>query len=161
MILGGSGDDNLMGGAGDDTLVGGTGKDRLVGSAGNDILFASDLICSLNLAAVRGLSTAWSASRGSDPAPIEDCLEGTIGDSDADQLTGGSGADLFFINLGDKITDFVFGNSKTNKDGDAVIRDGLLVSGAFSANRMMQDRSPCRRGLLPVSSHLMVVLSPI
>jgi hypothetical protein len=39
-------------------------------------------------------------------------------------VTGSAGADLFFIDTGDKITDFQFGN----KDGDFVFINGVQVS---------------------------------
>ena len=51
-----------------------------------------------------------------------------LGDGDSDQLTGGAGADLFIINSGDKITDFQFGKPKANKDGDVVIKDGVVTT---------------------------------
>ena len=51
-----------------------------------------------------------------------------LGDEDSDRLTGAAGADLFIINTGDTITDFYFGKPKTNKDGDVVVKDGLIVT---------------------------------
>jgi uncharacterized delta-60 repeat protein len=129
VILGGGGIDTITGSAGNDFLVGGDGADRIVGSAGHDILVAGDIGSELDLAALRAVSQAWAASRNVTGAAVDDFLDETVFTADAvDQLTGSAGADLFIINIGDKITDFVFGKPQANKDGDVVIRDGVVVS---------------------------------
>jgi Ca2+-binding RTX toxin-like protein len=128
VILGGAGNDTITGGAGNDLLVGGTGMDRLVGSAGNDVLVAGDIDCGMNLAALRAVVAAWTASHSASDGAVDDLLDESLADANADKLTGGSGADLFIINTGDSITDFHFGNPNANHDGDLVIRDGVPVT---------------------------------
>jgi Ca2+-binding RTX toxin-like protein len=112
-----------------DFLIGGTGKDRIVGSAGHDILVSGDVDSSLALASLRAIGREWAALHSvSEAEAIDAVLDETFGDANSDQLTGGSGADLFIINLGDVITDFQFDKPKTNKDGDVVIRDGVVIA---------------------------------
>ncbi len=128
IIFGGAGDDTITGAAGNDFLIGGLGKDRIVGSAGNDILVSGAVDCVFNMADLRSISQAWSSTHSSSNAMIDDFIDEVLGDSTSDQLTGSAGADLFIINTGDTITDFKFGKPKDNKDGDVVIRDGVVVS---------------------------------
>ena len=47
-----------------------------------------------------------------------------------EQFEGGveSPSLVFIISTGDKITDYVVGKAKTNKDGDVVIQDGIVVT---------------------------------
>jgi len=129
VIFGGAGDDTITGAAGNDFLIGGVGKDRLVGSAGNDILVAGDVDSTLDILALQAISQEWAASHSTNEAEsIDSALDETLGDGNSDLLTGGAGADLFIINWDDKITDFQFGKPKTNKDGDVVIKDGLVAA---------------------------------
>jgi Ca2+-binding RTX toxin-like protein len=129
VIFGGTGDDHITGGAGHDFLIGDDGKDRIVGAAGHDILVAGDVACYLDLIALRAASEAWSSSREIFAETDDnDVLDEIFGDDDFDQLTGSAGADLFFIDSGDKITDFQFGKPKTNRDGDVVFINGVQVS---------------------------------
>jgi Ca2+-binding RTX toxin-like protein len=121
VIFGGAGDDTITGAAGNDFLIGGTGKDRIVGSAGHDILVSGDVAANLDLSALRAISQAWAASRTVDEQTVDEILDETVVNGDSDMLTGSSGADLFIINSGDKITDFNFTNPNTNKDGDVVV----------------------------------------
>ena len=48
--------------------------------------------------------------------------------ADVFTVTGGAGADLFIISTSDLITDFKFDKPQTNKDGDVVIRDGVITT---------------------------------
>jgi Ca2+-binding RTX toxin-like protein len=128
LLFGGAGDDTITGAAGNDFLIGGDGKDRLVGSAGHDILVSGDVAAALDLAALAAIAQAWAASRSLADATVDDLLDETLGDGNSDTLTGGAGADLFIINTGDNITDFQFGKPKTNKDGDVVIKDGIVTA---------------------------------
>jgi Ca2+-binding RTX toxin-like protein len=128
VILGGADDDTITGGAGNDFLAGGSGADRIVGSAGNDILTAGDIGSGLDLAALRAISQAWAASRSVGDSTVDDYLDTTVfTDAAVDQMTGSSGADLFIIISGDKITDYHFGKPQANKDSDVVVRDGAVV----------------------------------
>jgi Ca2+-binding RTX toxin-like protein len=128
VIFGGAGDDLLTGAAGNDFLIGGSGKDRIVGSAGNDILVSGGVDCVFSLEDLREISHAWASSRSVEESSVDDLIDETLGDEDSDRLTGSSGADLFIINTGDIITDFRFGQPQTNKDGDVVIVDGVVVT---------------------------------
>jgi Ca2+-binding RTX toxin-like protein len=128
VIFGGSGDDTITGGSGHDFLIGGDGKDRIVGSSGNDILVADDLECFLNLDYLRAISSDWATNRVVESDSDDDILDEIFADGEIDKLTGSSGADLFIISSEDTITDYQFGKPKTNKDGDVVIRDGVVVS---------------------------------
>jgi Ca2+-binding RTX toxin-like protein len=121
IIFGGTGDDLITGAAGNDFLIGGGGKDRIVGSAGNDILVSGDLNSGLSLAAMQGISQAWAASHSATNTTVDELLDEITGDTSIDQLTGGAGADLFFISMGDTTTDFQLNKPKANKDGDVVI----------------------------------------
>jgi Ca2+-binding RTX toxin-like protein len=116
VLLGDGGNDTLTGATGHDVLVGGTGADRIVGSAGHDILIAGDVLdavfCDYDQFREEWLAAvAASGVNLTDGQEItEDVVDETLIDSDVDQLTGSSGADLFIISLGDVITDL--GNLK-------------------------------------------------
>lgn len=128
VLFGGLGDDAISGGAGNDSLIGGVGKDRIVGAAGHDILVSGDLDASLDVLALQGISQQWAAAHSAVDAETTDAAIGEmIGDAQADQLTGSSGADLFFTNFNDIITDFKFDKRSANEDGDVVIRDGVII----------------------------------
>lgn len=125
LIFGGIGDDTITGASGNDLLIGGDGNDRIVGSAGHDILVAGNMSCLLDLATLRAISQQWTDSHSAATAQtIEDSLDEALADGDSDQLTGSSGADLFFIESGDTITDYQFGKPKANKDGDWLLTTG-------------------------------------
>lgn len=82
-IDGRAGDDNVYGEDGDDNVAGGDGMDTVIGGPGNDNLVGGDI--------------PWSTEDFS-----------VVEDGDADLLTGGSGADDFYLTnpLDDLITDF-------------------------------------------------------
>ncbi len=80
LILGTSGDDNLVGTPGDDKILGNAGNDQLFGEGGDDVLFGG---------------------RGNDilnGGPGNDTLYGGRGN---DTLTGGEGDDILFGGKGD------------------------------------------------------------
>lgn len=129
VIFGGLGDDELFGDDGNDVLVGGLGADKARGEKGHDILISGEIGSDLDFAALLAISQAWTASHTIDEAEdIDAALEETLNDGNCDQLTGGAGSDLFFINAGDTVTDFKFGKPKANKDGDVVIQDGSVIT---------------------------------
>ena len=122
LILGGLGDDKLTGASGDDFLIGGDGSDRIVGSAGHDVLVAGDVACSITEQALWAALADWVDGREEDDGTFGDVLDETlITDGDFDKLTGSSGADLFIIGEGDKITDL----KKAIKDGDEIRTGGV------------------------------------
>jgi len=119
IIFGGDGDDTITGSEGNDVLVGGEGSDRIIGSSGADVLiagkFGSETADEIwgDVAWLRDLSSYWVAKHAEDER-TEDAADEVI-DTVIDQLTGGDGADLFIISLGDKITDY-----NVKKDGDVI-----------------------------------------
>src|SRR5262249_46940914 len=106
----------------------GLGSDRIKGEQGHDVLASGDLAGDFDFAALHAVSQAWADSHPASDPTIDDSLDELIDDHRLDQLTGGSGADLFLINLGDEVTDFVFGKRSKNKGGDVVIRNGVVVT---------------------------------
>jgi hypothetical protein len=116
VLLGDGGNDILNGSAGHDVLVGGSGADRLIGSAGHDILIAGDVLDAV-FSDYDLLRNEWLEAVAATGANLsiaqqiaDDVVDETLVESDVDQLTGSSGADLFIISLGDVITDL--GNLK-------------------------------------------------
>lgn len=118
LIFGGLGNDTLTGASGNDFLIGGAGSDRIVGSAGHDILVSGDMSSSIARQALWAALAEWVDGKADDDGTDDDVLDETlITDDDFDMLTGSSGADLFIINDGDKITDL----KKVIKDGDEIL----------------------------------------
>jgi Ca2+-binding RTX toxin-like protein len=142
-IKGGDGDDVLLGGAGNDTIegrkgndviVGGEGTDKLIGGDGKDVLIAGELsdaffatarefyFATSREEALRKLGDDWVASRvNSDLA--DNNSDQDVLDEVFDTLSGGSGADWFIVNHGDKISDV-----NLSKLIDGVTKDGDLVT---------------------------------
>ncbi len=107
MIVGGSGDDQILGGNSHDILIGGIGADRIVGNGGDDILIAGTVGVSSDpidmLDELLGTLDEWSTFRSRS-------LTGSrlvVGDdTDVDTLTGSAGDDWYFYNFSqDKATD--------------------------------------------------------
>jgi hypothetical protein len=104
IFWGGEGDDRINGGKGQDILVGGDGADRIVGSGGDDILIAGTLGGDddpiKQLDEMLALVLEWETDRN--PTLLRPKL--TIsGDDDEDKLTGSSGWDWYFFELGEDI----------------------------------------------------------
>ena len=117
LIFGSLGNDKMTGASGNDVLIGGAGTDRIVGSAGHDILIAGRVACSFTERAFWEALADWAHGREDDEGIAADVLDETlITDEDYDMLTGSSGADLFIVDSGDKITDL----KKALKDGDEI-----------------------------------------
>jgi Ca2+-binding RTX toxin-like protein len=129
ILAGGAGDDTLQGGAGRDLLSGGLGADRLVGQDGDDILIGGttvydDLSNPLNLQALNAIMAEWGSTdsyeqregfiTGHPVVPgttgangsyfLNPTLTGLDGGA-RDQITGGAGTDLFFVEAPDRISD--------------------------------------------------------
>ncbi|MCI0357419.1 MAG: hypothetical protein L0211_02915 [Planctomycetaceae bacterium] len=127
VLLGQDGNDLLVGGAGRDILIGGLGADRIVGNADDDILISGTTSHDANIAALAAILAEWTSTRdwnartanisGAGTGPRENGMffltALTVQDDGArDVMTGSSGFDWFFANLGseddaskDKITD--------------------------------------------------------
>ncbi len=88
------GDDVLAGGDGTDFLIGYSGDDTLKGDAGNDVLIGTEI----------NTFDPFGGDGGSDQ---------TLDDTELDELTGGSGADEFW--LGDTVGAYYVGD--TDEDG--------------------------------------------
>ncbi len=105
-ITGGGGNDTLRGGAGADMLDGGLGADTLQGGAGNDIYIVDNLgDVVIELAGEGYDEVRTSVSNYVLPANIEKLVyTGTggviLGNAGHNNLTGGSGADLFRLEHG-------------------------------------------------------------
>lgn len=105
LIRGFAGDDSLFGRAGNDTLDGGTGNDALFGEAGNDVLDGGDgsdtayySAAAAVTGAVTGVTVKLSTNNfdrgfatGGDGKDILSNIEGVIGSSFNDSLTGNAG----------------------------------------------------------------------
>jgi Ca2+-binding RTX toxin-like protein len=127
ILVGGDGDDHLDGASDGDLLIGGRGKDHLQGDGGEDLLIAGFTAFDANAAALNALLAEWVSPRdyearvanlrgdGSGPHLNAGFYLRSSGadatvfdDQDDDRLTGDSGRDWFFANLGrknDRITD--------------------------------------------------------
>ena len=102
ILLGGVGNDRITGGSGQNILVGGDGADRIIGNGGDDILIAGTLSASgdpINqIDTLLALVLEWELDR--DPTLLRPKLT-IAGDDDEDRLTGSSGLDWFFYELGE------------------------------------------------------------
>lgn len=129
VLLGGAGNDILIGGNGRSVLIGGLGANTLVGQGAEDILIGGRTAFDSDLAAWRALDailSEWNSSRdfatrvqnlrgGTSPVLQPSWSLSTEGkgagatvfnDLDIDIMTGGTGMDWFFADLGrDRITD--------------------------------------------------------
>ena len=140
MLVGGDGDDKLKSGQGSDLLIGGRGRDKLKGGGGDDLLIAGFTAFDANNTALNAILAEWTSGRdyptrianlrgdGSGPRLNADFYlkaqgaDATVFDDDDandDKLSGDSGRDWFFANLGhhkDRITDLHAGEFADNLD---------------------------------------------
>ncbi len=117
-LIGGDGDDMLVGGSSNDILIGGRGADRIVGNGGDDLLIGGYTAYDNTDAAWKSLMTIWGSSEStanrmarlqdaSNPyylSPVDQGISKprtVFSDNAVDKLTGSSGVDLFFAELGD------------------------------------------------------------
>ncbi len=133
VIEGLGGDDNLYGGAGNDTLEGGDGSDDLFGGAGDDTLdggagnadWASyyDVTGSIGVTVDLGNDGVdVGAGQGADTFLNIENLRGTV---NADDLTGDSGANLFWGEDGNDTIDGAGGNDILHgSNGDDTLEGG-------------------------------------
>ena len=109
MLMGGVGNDTLWGGNGKGLLIGGAGSDSLMSATGDNALIGGITAYDANDAALMTVLNTWSttpvASRvsklasGSYPLTAQTVFD----DKAVDSLFGGSGNDLFFQSLTDKL----------------------------------------------------------
>lgn len=102
LLFGGLGNDHLLGGQGFDLLVGDAGADRPNGNAGDDILIGGSL--NLDDAALAGVMSTWTSRNLSYKDRVEK-LSATLSaavanDGERDELSGASGKNWFFEDLG-------------------------------------------------------------
>jgi hypothetical protein len=124
ILIGGGGNDTITAGSGRSLLIGGTGGDVLKGGAADDLLIAGTTNFDANHAALMSILREWQRTDKTYAQRIGDLKNGgglngsnklirgtTVHDDVAtDTLTGGTGLDWFFANLGpggilDHITD--------------------------------------------------------
>lgn len=104
IIVGGNGNDKLYGGNGRDVLIGSQDDDVLDGGAGEDVLIGGVTVYDNNIAALDAVMAIWSSSADFNSRVA--MLTGSAGllqagvtvvdDDHPDQLTGGTGSDLYF-----------------------------------------------------------------
>lgn len=112
-LEGGVGDDILVGGGGSDVLVGGLGLDKLDGGTGVDTADYSEAYGAVWVDLATGAGR-WNYADGDTLSGIENVVGTSYGDRIAGNsvnnvLTGGAGADAFFLGAGfghDVISDF-------------------------------------------------------
>lgn len=129
VIVGGKGDDRIFGLEGNDSLLGGAGSDTMYGGAGADHFDGGD---GVDFASYSSLSTAVTASlanpaenSGEAAGDVYVSIEGLIGTSFADRLTGDEG-DNQLIGLGgdDTLTGGGGNDIFTIGAGNAVVNGG-------------------------------------
>lgn len=117
ILQGGAGNDDLGGGNGDDFLIGSAGQDQVSGGRGDDLLFGGDAFdpSLTDEDFTQGLSELNSGDEitifenrvvPSEDDGFQDDLDGGPGDdvlfvNDRDTATGGAGADIFMLLDGD------------------------------------------------------------
>lgn len=116
VITGDEGDDLIIGRDGNDLMIGGTGSDFLIGREDSDILVSGSSTLSSNLAALSAIMAEWTSNHSllsklgnvTGILPQSNRLNGNFyltpgvtvfADSSVDTLSGGDGADLYYISL--------------------------------------------------------------
>ncbi|MEO1248865.1 MAG: calcium-binding protein [Pseudomonadota bacterium] len=95
-LLGGPGDDYVLGGEGRDQIEGSIGNDTLDGGAGDDLLWDHDAVIDEPYES----NDLLIGGEGDDRLLAENGSDTLIGGSGFDQMTGGTGADVFRIFAG-------------------------------------------------------------
>ncbi|OYU75376.1 MAG: hypothetical protein CFE32_14525, partial [Alphaproteobacteria bacterium PA3] len=112
-VIGSQGRDTLVGAAGGDNLSGGNGDDYIAGADGNDVLRGG--VGNDQLIGGTGVDTL-------DGGDGDDFIQGSFGSGDGDILDGGSGFDVFELNL------------SQSTQGLAITTASLAVAGGFALN---------------------------
>ena len=103
ILVGNAGNDMINGGGGRNLIIGGAGADTLTAGPDGDLLIAGSTSYDKNLAALDVILAAWQSN---DRGTLSSYLKWgtTVTDDGAvDTLTGGDGADWFWVFPGDKI----------------------------------------------------------
>ena len=121
-ITGNSGNNIITGGAGNDTLTGGTGADTLVGGLGNDVYYVDNTNDSVFELFDEGIDTVNTNVTYTLSDSVENLtltgsssINGTgnglnnmiTGNTSINILSGGTGADIFYLGLNDAASDIV------------------------------------------------------
>ena len=105
VLLGGAGDDRLKGARNRSILIGGLGSDELVGRGDGDVLIGGTTDLDESDPALEEVLAEWSSAQSYfDRVMAIESLLTVFDDDTSDHLTGGSGRDLWFDGLGDKLT---------------------------------------------------------
>lgn len=130
VILGDEGNDLIVGRDGQDLMIGGTGADFLIGREDADILISGSTSLSSNLAALSAIQAEWTSNHNilvklanvTGILPLPGRLNGNFfltpnvtvfNDSSVDTLSGGDGADLYYISLFGLNADVIRDNQNT------------------------------------------------
>lgn len=133
VIDGKGGDDTLLGGSGNDTLIGGSGVDLIKGEDGYDFVSYADFSTPVSVDLHES-----TASAGGDQDVLE-TIEGIIGGSGDDSLTGESDGTYISTVLGGDGGDFletdgIYGGYLSGQDGNDTlwgwVGDDTLVGGS-------------------------------
>lgn len=123
-IDGGSGDDSLFGGAGNDTLIGGAGNDTIDGEADNGFDYASYSTATSRVEVSLLLAGSAQNTLGAGLDTLLN-IEGLIGSSYNDVLTGTDGADRLNGGAGDDLLQAGGGNDFVyDVSGDDILHGG-------------------------------------
>ena len=151
VLIGSAYNDSLVGSAGNDTLQGGNGNDTLQGGAGADVLdggAGTDVVSYAGSAAINASFASGSLviTGGDATGDTFISIEGVIGSSNNDTLTGGPGAEYLNGGLGN---DTIYGSAGADTlDGGGGI-DTLDYS-ASSAGVTVNDNAAIAGGIASV-----------
>jgi Tol biopolymer transport system component len=125
ILVGNAGADSLSGGNGRDILIGGLGLDKLLGEGDDDILIAGRTTSDSIIGALTTIRTAWTSASaygtrvaqlragvGSPSVSLKATVNVLNDAGDDDLLTGGTGADWYFLAVDDIISDLAGGEIK-------------------------------------------------
>ncbi|WP_454714941.1 hypothetical protein [Caulobacter segnis] len=121
LLSGGAGNDTLLGGGGDDTLRGGAGDDVVDGGVGYDYADYNDAKSAVTVS----LAVAGSQATGGAGLDTLSNIEGLVGSSFGDVLTGDGGANKLFGGYGnDTLRGGAGDDILDGGDGDDVLEGG-------------------------------------
>jgi hypothetical protein len=145
LLIGGEGNDSLAGGEGNDWLQGGPGTDTLAGGNGFDVADFSTESSAITIT----LDASGDATAAGGSSDVLSSIEGLLGGSGADSLTGngsanylsgGDGADTLIGSGGD---DTIHADSLDRADGggNTAAANALLTAGSNHGDVLIFDAS--------------------